>query len=95
MTDNGSENVNKVVPETLESLNIDHILTSVYHPQSNAKVERFHKTLHDILAKKLSENQQTWDLYLNQALAAIRFNISVSSKFSPFFLLYNRCCSAL
>ena len=28
-------------------------------------------------------------MYLNQALAAIRFNISVSSKFSPFFLLYN------
>ncbi|MES9884949.1 MAG: hypothetical protein ABW185_29245, partial [Sedimenticola sp.] len=32
----------------------------------------------------------TWDLYLNQALAAVRFNVSVSSKFSPFFLLYNR-----
>ena len=90
VTDNGSENVNKVVRETLESLNIHHVLTSVYHPQSNAKVERFHRTLHDVLSKKLSENQQTWDLYLNQALAAIRFNISVASKFSPFFLLYNR-----
>ena len=31
----------------------------------------FHRTLHDVLSKKLSENQQTWDLYLNQALAAI------------------------
>lgn len=90
VTDNGSENVNKVVRETMNSLNIHHVLTSVYHPQSNAKVERFHRTLHDVLAKKLSENLQTWDLYLNQALAAIRFNISVSSKFSPFFLLYNR-----
>ncbi len=90
VTDNGSENVNKVVRETLESLNVHHVLTSVYHPQSNAKVERFHRTLHDVLAKKLSENLQTWDQYLSQALAAIRFNISVSSKFSPFFLLYNR-----
>ena len=90
VTDNGSENVNKVVQETMRSLNIHHVQTSVYHPQSNAKVERFHRTLHDVLSKKLSENQQTWDLFLNQALAAIRFNISVSSKFSPFFLLYNR-----
>ena len=90
VTDNGSENVNKVVQETMMSLNIHHVQTSVYRPQSNAKVERFHRTLHDVLSKKLSENQQTWDLFLNQALAAIWFNISVSSKFSPFFLLYNR-----
>ena len=38
----------------------------------------------------IADNQQTWDLFLNQALAAIRFNVSESSKFSPFFLLYNR-----
>lgn len=90
VTDNGTENVNKVMKEVTSALNIDHVLTSVYHPQSNAKVERFHRTLHDILSKRVNENQQTWDLYLNQALAAIRFNVSESSKFSPFFLLYNR-----
>ena len=88
--DNGLENVNKVVQETMRSLNIHNVQTSVYHSQSNAKVERFHRTLHGVLSKKLSENQQTWDLFLNQALVAIRFNISVFSKLSPFFLLYNR-----
>ena len=65
VTDNGTENVNKVVKETLAKLNIDHVLTSVYHPQSNAKVERFHRTLHDILAKKVAGDPQTWDLNLN------------------------------
>ena len=89
VTDNGTENVNNVIKETLESLNIDHVLTSVYHPQSNAKVERFHRTLHDVLAKRLADDQKTWDLHLNQALAAIRFNVSESSKYSPFYLLYN------
>ena len=90
VSDNGTENVNRIVKETLAKLKIDHVLTSVYHPQSNAKVERFHRTLHDVLAKKIADNQQTWDLFLNQALAAIRFNVSESSRFSPFFLLYNR-----
>ena len=90
VTDNGTENVNNVVKETLESLNIDHVWTSVDHLQSNAKVERFHRTLHDVLAKRLADDQQTWDLHLNQALAAIRFNVSESSKYSPFYLLYNR-----
>ena len=65
-------------------------MISIYHPQSNANVERFHRILHDILAKKVANDQQTWDMFLNQALAAVRFNVSESSKFSPFFLLYNR-----
>ena len=69
VTDNGTENVNQVIRETLEAMNIHHVLTSVYHPQRNAKVGRFHRTLHDVLAKKLTDNQQHWDLYLNQALA--------------------------
>ena len=90
VSDNGTENVNKVMKETLAKLKIDHVLTSVYHPQSNAKVERFHRILHDVLAKKVADGQQTWDLFLNQALDAVRFNISESSKFLPFFLLYNR-----
>ena len=90
ITDNGSENINRVVRETLQALNIHHVTTSFYHPQGNAKVERFHRTLHDVLSKKLKDNFNTWDVYLNQTLAAIRFNVNESSKFSPFFLLFNR-----
>ena len=44
VTDNGTENVNRIVKETLDRLKINHVLTSVYHPQSNAKVEHFHRT---------------------------------------------------
>ena len=56
VSDNGTENVNRTVKETLAKLKTDHVLTSVYHPQSNAKVERLHRILHDILAKKISDN---------------------------------------
>ena len=90
ISDNGTENVNSIVKETMEALNIDHVTTSFYHPQGNAKIEMFHRTLHDVLVKKINENASTWDLLLNQTLAAIRFNISESSKFSTHFLLYNR-----
>lgn len=90
LTDNGTENVNKAVDETLKELNIDHITTSYYSPQGNGKVERFHRTLHDVMAKKIVNDAQTWDIYLNQTLAAIRFHPNESSKFSPYYLLYNR-----
>lgn len=76
--------------DTLRELNIHHITTSYYNPQGNGKVERFHRTLHDVMAKKVQEDVQTWDLYLNQTLAAIRFHVNMSTKYSPFFLLYNR-----
>ena len=90
VTDNGSENANRIVRETMQALNIDHVFTSFYNPKGNAKVERFHRTLHDVLAKRLNDNLTTWDLHLNQALAAVRFHINESSKHSPFFLVYNR-----
>ena len=90
VTDNGTENCNKVVKETLEVLNIHHVRTSYYSPQSNSRVERLHLTLHDVLAKKLIDGQDTWDLHLNQVLAAIRFNVSEATDYSPYYLLYNR-----
>ena len=91
VTDNGSENVNKVVQETMRSLNINHVQTSVYHPQSNAKVERFHRTLHDVLSKKPSEDQQTWDLFLNQAFAAF----GSTSMFLPSFHRSSSCTTEM
>ena len=90
VSDNGREVINRVVKETLQYLNIHHVTTSFYRPEANSRIERQHRTLHDVLAKKLQDDLSTWDLHLNQALAAIRLNVSESSKFSPFYLLYNR-----
>ena len=90
VTDNGMENVNQSMKHTLETFKIKHITTSIAHPQSNSKEECFHRTLHDVMSKRLDENYETWDLHLNQVLAAIRFNVNESTKFSPYYLVYNR-----
>ena len=47
MTDNGSAYVSRHWRDTLASLNIDHIRTRPYRPQTNGKIERFHRTLRD------------------------------------------------
>ena len=88
VTDNSTGNVNKVMQHLLQTLNIIHITISYYHPQSNSKVERFHRTFNDVMSKEVKEHLDTWDLYINQVLAAIRFN--ESTKFSPSYLLYTR-----
>ena len=71
--------------KTLKEMNI-HITTSFYRPQSNRKVERLHRMMNGILAKKIGNNHYSWDLYLNQMLTAIRFNASEATKFSSFII---------
>lgn len=45
VTDNRPGNVNKIMTEALASINTMNVITFPYHPQSNAKVGRFHGTL--------------------------------------------------
>lgn len=45
MTDNGSPYVSHLWADTLESVDIDHIRTRPYRPQTNGKVERYQRTL--------------------------------------------------
>ena len=90
VTDNGPENINRIMKEALESLNVEHVTTSPYNPQSNAKVERFHKTLPDVLSKLIRDNEENWDLFLTQALAAVRFCENETSKFSPYHMIFGR-----
>lgn len=62
VTDNGLENMNKIMTEVLLSLNVVHVTTSPYHPQCNTKVERFHRTLGDELATLARDTTENWDL---------------------------------
>jgi len=45
ITDNGSQFISKDFRELTRLLEIDHVFTSPGHPQSNGKLERFHRTL--------------------------------------------------
>ena len=63
--------------------NIEHRISS---PQTD---ERTNRTLVQALTK-LSTWKNDWDQCINAALYAYRIGVQDSSKFSPFFLMYNR-----
>ena len=86
VTDNSGEFGNTIMKEVTGYLSVKHVTTSRYHPQNNAKVEKFHRFLGDTLSK-LSE---TMDLFLNQALAAARFSHNETTKFTPYYLVHSR-----
>ncbi|GFO06469.1 Gag-Pol fusion protein [Plakobranchus ocellatus] len=88
---NGTENVNKIMQEILKELKIHHVKTSVYLPQSNARVELCPCTLNAVLGQFLmGQRTSTGDLFLPQALAVIPFNSHETTGHSPFFLMYCR-----
>ena len=68
---------------------MEHLISSAYHPQTNGLDERMNQTLIHTL-KKITTTTKEWDECIDTALYVYRIGVQDSSRFSPFFLLYNR-----
>ena len=88
VSDNGSNYVSELIQEILKQGHVAHIKTSPYHPQSNGKVERAHRTMVSCLAKV--SNRVNWDDYVPHFCGAYNTSQGATSKYSPFYLLYHR-----
>ena len=55
LCDNAGEHLSQIMQHTLNALKINRITTYFYQPQSNGIIERFHRTLHDILSKYMMD----------------------------------------
>ena len=69
---------------------VARIFSAPYHPQSNGKLEVFHKYLKPTLKKLCEKDPANWDKYLNQVLASYRIMPNLATAESPFFLVYGR-----
>ena len=76
--------------QVLLQLGIYRIFSAPYHPQSNGKLEVFHKYLKLTLKKLCKKDPANWDKYINQVLASYRITPSLATAESPFFLIYGR-----
>ena len=74
----------------LQQLGIDRIFSAPYHPQSNGKLEVFHKYLKPTLKKLCEKDPSNWDKYLNQVLTSYRVTPNLATAETPFFLVYGR-----
>ena len=89
LSDRGTYFNNKMVAKLLEKFEINHLLSTSYHPQTNGLVERFNRTLCESLAK-LSLQTNDWDLFIAPTLFAYRTTKHSTTKIEPFFLMYGR-----
>ena len=90
LSDNGTEFKNNLMDKVLQQLGIDRIFSAPYHPQSNGKLEVFHKYLKPTLKKLCEKDPVNWDKYINQVLASYRITPNLATAESPFFLVYGR-----
>ena len=69
-SDQGTNFESKVMTEVCKLLDIEKTRTSPLHPQSDGQVERYNRTLIEMLRGKLQENQEDWDLQLQTCMMA-------------------------
>ena len=65
LSDNGTELKNQLMDQVLQQLSTDCIFSALYHPQSNGKLEVFHKYLKPTLKKLCEKDPTNGDKYLN------------------------------
>lgn len=71
-------------------MGIHQVNTTAYHPQTDGLVERFNRTMTDMLAKTVDKSGRDWDVRLPYVLFAYRTSMQESTRESPFYLLYGR-----
>ncbi len=91
LSDNGPNLAGEVMTEYTKLLKLHHRFTTPYHPRTNGKVENFNGFLGATLTRMLV-NQPIirWDLYISQALFAVRVRIHATSGDSPYSLLFGK-----
>ena len=90
LSNNGTEFKNQVMDNVLQQLGIDCIFSAPYHPQSNGKLEIFHKYLKPTLKKLCGNDPENWDEYINQVVASYCVTPYLATTETPFFLVYGR-----
>ena len=89
-TDRGTHFNNRLLEKLVEKFRIEHIMSTPYHPQTNGLVERYNRTLINILAKMVEKHTDEWDKYVAPTLFSYRTSRHSTTRLTPFFLVYGR-----
>ena len=90
MTGNGTEFKNKLFKEVVEKLGMEFSIHSpLYRPQSNGKIEGFHRLLKTCIGKHINYGLE-WDELTPMATACYNFFPNCNARESAFFIMFGR-----
>ncbi|CAF1446903.1 unnamed protein product, partial [Didymodactylos carnosus] len=90
LSDQGSHFRNELIQALESKIGINHIFSSVYHPQSNGLVERFNATFVPQLAKLQDRQKNNWDEFLDAVVFSYNTGKHHTTNYSPFELQFGR-----
>jgi hypothetical protein len=83
LTDQGSNFMSELFASMCKELQITQLRTSPFHPQSNGRCERVHRTVSQILSHYVNAKGNDWDRWLAFAVSAYNTSKHSSTEFSP------------
>jgi transposase InsO family protein len=89
-TEHGSSFMSHQVREFAESLKIKILSSTPYYAQANGQAESSNKTLIKLINKKIEENPKRWHEVLSEELWAHRISKYITTKVTPFELVYEQ-----
>ena len=84
LSDRGTNFQSALVSELLDLLDIHRLRTTAFHSMGNGQVEKFNRTIKDMLTAYIAEEQNDWDAYLDQLTFAYNSASHAATGFSPF-----------
>ena len=89
-TDQGRNFESELFAEVCRLLAVHKTRTTPYLPRSDGLVERFNRTLQQMLKALVNENRTDWDELLPYVLMAYRSSPQESTGCSPYMLMYGK-----
>jgi hypothetical protein len=90
LTDRGANFMSNVLAHYLGRIKVKHVLTSAFHPRTNAKAERTNGILKQMLRKYVNGQIHRWDDFVQVSVFACRVRKHRTTGYSPYFLLYGQ-----
>jgi len=90
LSDRGKAFIQGIMAEIKQDLGLYHKKTSPYHAKTNGAVERFNRTLQNMIAMYVNAYQDDWDTILPYVLFAYRTSFNEATQETPYYLMFIR-----
>ena len=71
-------------------LHIKKTRTTPYHPQCDGIVERFNRTLLNMLATHCKDHPWDWEQHIHKVCMAYNTSVNSTTGYTPFYLMFGR-----